>query len=176
MKIFFGLGNPGKEYEGTRHNVGAGFIDYLVKKEGLKLKSKFNSEIADFKIGEEKIILVKTKTFMNNSGTAVLEVKNFYKATPGQIYIAFDDLDIREGEHKIQFAKYPKIHNGVNDVIIKLHTDQIHFIRIGIDGRSGSEKNFISGTDYVLHKTNYNFNHVYAKIFLNLKQKTETML
>lgn len=175
MILIFGLGNPGKQYEKTRHNVGAGFIDYLVKKENIKLNSKYNSKIADLKIFDEKIILVKPQTYMNNSGTAVLEIKNFYKVSPSQIFLAFDDLDIPIGKYKIQYAKYPKIHNGVNDVIAKLGTDQFFFIRIGIDERTNSERKFVTGADYVLGKTEYDFNDVYKNIYLRLRENINNL-
>jgi peptidyl-tRNA hydrolase, PTH1 family len=161
MKLIVGLGNPGKEYENTRHNAGASFVDFLVKKMNLNFVEKFRSLYVDTQINGEKIIFIKPQTFMNDSGSAVVETAKFFKILPENIFIAFDDLDIIEGEWKLQLGKYPKIHNGVNDIIQKLGTDKVNFIRIGIDGRSPVERDFIQGRDYVLAKSKFD----YVKIF-----------
>lgn len=157
MKLFVGLGNPGKEYENTRHNIGFKFIDFLAEKHSSTFSNKFQSLYAEFQQNGEKIILLKPQTFMNDSGSAVQKIMKFYKLTPEDIFIAFDDLDIKQGEFKIQKAKYPKVHNGVNDIINKSSSDEFHFIRIGIDGRSELEREFVSGKDYVLRKDSMEF-------------------
>lgn len=164
MKLFIGLGNPGKEYENTRHNVGAKFIDFLTEKLCLNYQEKFKSLYADIQIKGEKVIFLKPQTFMNSSGSAVREAVDFYKIKNEEIFLAFDDLDILEGEWKLQLGKYPKVHNGVNDVIEKLGVDKINFIRIGIDGRNQIEKDLVPGRDYVLQKTNYDFKKVFEEI------------
>lgn len=168
MKLFVGLGNPGKEYENTRHNIGASLIDFLVNKLGLSYQEKFRSLYTDTQIKGEKAIFLKPQTFMNTSGSAVIEAAKFYKIEPENIFIAFDDLDIVQGEYKIQLSKYPKVHNGVNDIIQKLGTDKINFIRIGVDGRSKIERDFISGADYVLSKSNFDFKNIFDEISKNL--------
>lgn len=164
MKLFVGLGNPGKEYENTRHNIGAKFIDFLGEKLDLKFTEKFRSLFSDAQVEGEKIIFLKPQTFMNNSGSAVQEAAKFFKIGPENIFVAFDDLDIVEGDSKIQLGKYPKVHNGVNDVIEKLGTDKINFIRIGIDGRNEIEKKFLAGRDYVLQKTDHDFSRVFEEV------------
>lgn len=154
MKFFFGLGNPGSIYAGTRHNIGFDFIDYLALDIHEKqIKNDFQSIIIEYTNAKgEKIYLIKPQTYMNLSGDAIGKVIQFYKAVAQDIFIVFDDLDIKEGEFKIQKGKYPKSHNGIKDIINKCKTDQFNFIRIGIDGRSPIEKQFISGKDYVLGK------------------------
>lgn len=165
MKLFVGLGNPGKEYENTRHNIGFKFIDFIAEKQSLNFTNKFQSHYAEFNKDGEKTILLKPQTFMNNSGSAVVEVMKFYKIVAENIYIIFDDLDIKEGEFKIQKAKYPKVHNGINDIIQKTGTDKFNFIRIGIDGRSEIERKFISGKDYVLQKTGLDLGEAFREIY-----------
>lgn len=168
MKLFIGLGNPGKAYENTIHNVGAGFIDYIAKRKDLSFVKKFKGQFADFVIEDKKYLLLKPETYMNKSGDAVIEIVNFYKIGPENIYLVFDDLDITQGKYKIQKQKYPKTHNGVNDVIKKLGTDNINFVRIGADGRTRIEKDFISGADYVLQTTKFDFSPIYSEIFYKL--------
>lgn len=164
MKLFVGLGNPGKAYENSRHNVGAGFIDYIAQTANLNFENKFKGKFTDLTINDEKVLLLKPETYMNKSGDAVSELVNFYKISPEEIYIVFDDLDILQGDYKIQVGKYPKIHNGVNDVIRKIGTDKINFIRIGVDARSQLERDFIKGSDYVLQKTDFDFSPIYSEI------------
>ncbi len=169
MKLFVGLGNPGKEYEKTRHNAGFMLIDYIANLKGVSFTSKFSSLFAEFSDPEgEKVILLKPQTYMNESGKAVQEAMKFYKIGHENVYIAFDDLDIQFGEFKIQKAKYPKIHNGVNDIIKKTGTDQFTFVRIGTDDRSPIERQFIQGRDYVLQKTSVNFSEILKRIATEL--------
>jgi PTH1 family peptidyl-tRNA hydrolase len=171
MKLFVGLGNPGKEYEQTRHNAGATFIDFLAKQNNVSFISKFRSLYAEFQHNGEKVILLKPQTFMNASGSAVLECAKFYKIGVEDIIIAFDDLDIKQGDFKIQKGKYPKVHNGVNDILQKLSTDQFWFVRIGIDNRTEIERQFIAGRDYVLQKTDGKYDEIFASITAELKSK-----
>lgn len=168
MKLIAGLGNPGKEYEKTRHNAGFGFIDFFMRKFELQTNNAFQSELAEISLNGEKCYLLKPQTFMNKSGIAVSEIVRFYKIPDQNIFIAFDDLDIREGDFKIQKGKYPKVHNGVNDIINKLGTDELNFIRIGVDGRSEVERQFIPGHDYVLSRSVFDYSEIYLQISKSL--------
>jgi PTH1 family peptidyl-tRNA hydrolase len=169
MKLIAGLGNPGKDYEKTRHNAGFMFVDFMVEKFDLKFNSKFQAEYSEINKDGEKIIFLKPQTFMNDSGVSLAEAVKFYKINSEEIFIAFDDLDLPEGEFKIQKGKYPKVHNGVNDIIEKLGTDNLNFIRIGIDGRAPELRKVISGRDYVLQKTSYNYKELFSQIYETLK-------
>lgn len=171
MKLIVGLGNPGKEYEATRHNIGASFVDFKAKQYSLSFTSKFQSLFAEFNHNGEKIMLLKPQTYMNLSGSAVLEATKFYKLTPNDIIIVFDDLDIKEGEYKIQRKKYPKFHNGVNDIIKRIASDEFWYVRIGIDARNPHERSFIPGRDYVLQKTNNDFTELFSKVDNELIEK-----
>lgn len=170
MKLIVGLGNPGKEYENTRHNAGFRFIDYVARKLDLNFTNKFSSLFAETHGADgEKIILIKPQTYMNASGRAVVETIQFYKLKPEDVYIAFDDLDIKLGEFKLQKGKYPKIHNGVNDILNKTKTEQFNFIRIGVENRSPIEKDFLSGSDYVLKKFDYDLSHIFENVLLKIE-------
>ena len=164
MKLIVGLGNPGIEYERTRHNVGFGFINFVTNNLGLTFNTKFHSEVAEYFLGDKKFMFVKPQTFMNDSGIAVSEIMNFYKLNPEDVYIAFDDLDIKEGEYKIQTNKYPKVHNGINDILEQTGKENFNFIRIGIDGRSDEERKNIAGRDYVLGRSAFDYEKLFEEI------------
>jgi PTH1 family peptidyl-tRNA hydrolase len=104
----------------------------------------------------EKIILAKPTTLMNRSGQAVKLIQDYYDIPSDNILIAHDDLDIELGEYKIQFAKGPRVHNGVNSVSQSIGTSQYFRVRLGIDNRDSDQKNYMSGKDYVLSKFNKN--------------------
>lgn len=169
MKIIIGLGNPGSEFTHTRHNLGSRLIDYIARKFNLKFSDIELNLVADFLKDEEKYIISKPKTFMNESGKAVSLLKKYYKLNENDIYIAFDDLDIKEGEFKIQKGKYPKSHNGIKDINRYLDLQKLNFIRIGIENRTKETKKLISGNTFVLSKTNYNFSDVFEKVLKKLE-------
>jgi len=141
MHIIVGLGNPGKEYVGTRHNVGFDFLDQLARHPrlnpvGQQLKfsanRKFQAEIAETEVAGEKYILTRPQTFMNLSGKAVSQIVNFYKISPEDLLIVCDDLDLPLGMCRIRFSGSSGGHKGLGSVISALDTDQIKRLRIGI--------------------------------------------
>ena len=135
MKIIIGLGNPGKEYDKTRHNVGWMFLDYLARKNGTEIsKEKLDSKIAEVKINGEKIIFAKPLTFMNLSGNAVVKLKNWYKAQDEDIIIIYDDIDIDFGTIRYREKGSGGSHNGMKNIVQCLGTNEIQRIRIGIGG------------------------------------------
>jgi len=169
MKYFFGLGNPGSEYQNTRHNVGFLFADFLAEKKSLgefKLQKKLSSELV--KSGE--IIVGKPQTFMNDSGRAVQAVLSYYSHTH-QLLIAFDDLDLPFGTYKIQLNSGPKVHNGLNSVRTVLKTSDFWSIRIGVDGRDGDRS--IPGQDYVLSNFSRKELEALAQVFDQILQELE---
>jgi len=131
VKLIVGLGNPEKNYFNHRHNVGFMVIDYLQK----------NLHSADF-------FLKKSDQFMNKSGLAVSKFAKYYIQNTKYLYVAHDDLDIPLGEFKIQFAKGPKLHNGIESVEKALSTKDFWRIRIGVDNRDSDNR--IPGEKYVL--------------------------
>jgi len=135
MKLIIGLGNPGKKYEKTRHNFGFLVIDKLAKKiciDEWKIKMQFNANITQGNFNDEKIILAKPQTFMNNSGLAVKSIANYYKIDNQGILIIHDDIDLKLGDIKIQKNRGSAGHNGVESIINHLKTKDFIRIRIGI--------------------------------------------
>jgi len=135
MKLIIGLGNPGEEYKKTRHNAGFLAVDKLVlsiKYQVLNAQSKFNAEISQGMINNEKVILIKPQTFMNESGKAVKAITDYYKIQTEDIIVIHDDLDIPLGEYKISKNKNSGGHKGVQSIIDHLGTKDFTRIRIGI--------------------------------------------
>ncbi|PIR03487.1 MAG: aminoacyl-tRNA hydrolase [Candidatus Magasanikbacteria bacterium CG11_big_fil_rev_8_21_14_0_20_43_7] len=153
MKLIVGLGNPGKQYEKTRHNAGFLLLDMLREHYGCNtwsLSKKCNSEIAEGMINEQKILLAKPMTFVNNSGQAVGLISQFYKLKPIDILVVHDDKDITLGEIKFQTDRGHAGHNGIRSIIEHLGTQNFSRIRVGI---APEEKERMKETaDYVLGK------------------------
>jgi len=122
MKLIIGLGNPGKEYENTRHNTGYMIIDELK-----------NHKFPNLQI-------YKSTNFMNDSGSFVTEKLKAYSLKPEALYVIHDDLDIPLGKFKIQFGHGPKDHNGIIDIEDKLGTKDFWRVRVGIDNRPFDNK------------------------------------
>ena len=150
MKLIVGLGNPGKDYENTRHNIGFRVLDEIAKEKNLnfKLSKKFQAEIALDKTGEE-VIYAKPQTFMNNSGISVRSLFDFYKLSPQNVIIVHDDKDIPLGEIKTQTNRGDAGHNGVKSIIEHLGTKDFTRIRIGI---APTNEDIKETADYVLSK------------------------
>ncbi len=134
MKLIIGLGNPGKEYAKTRHNVGFMVIDALTKQLGadFKLNKKFQAEVAVIKNGKEEIVLAKPQTFMNLSGISTRAILDFYKIKPKDIIVIHDDKDILFGEVKYQSDRSAAGHNGIKSLIEHLGTQDFARIRVGV--------------------------------------------
>ena len=133
MFIIAGLGNPGKEYEKNRHNVGFMIIDNIVSTHGLSSdKKKFHAIINEGQIGEKKVITVKPTTFMNKSGTSVQEISRFYKVPLSNIIVIHDELDIITARVKIKTGGGNGGHNGLKDIDARIGKDYKR-IRFGID-------------------------------------------
>ncbi|HRY60454.1 MAG TPA: aminoacyl-tRNA hydrolase [Patescibacteria group bacterium] len=159
MKIIVGLGNPGKKYTNTRHNVGFLGLEQIINKtkkqeskvsiiQEFKLEKKFDAEVAKLKLGKEDIILVKPQTFMNNSGIAVRKVVDFYKVNPEKdLIVIYDDIDIPLGKIKMRAEGSSAGHRGLQSIIDNLGTERFIRVRIGI-GRPEDELTKIE--DWVL--------------------------
>ena len=133
MYLIVGLGNPEEEYARTRHNMGFDVINKLSENLNIKVnKNKFNSLYGIGMVGSEKVILLKPQTYMNLSGEAVRDFKNFYKVSPENIIIVYDDLDIEPGIIKIRKKGGPGTHNGMKSVVHKIQTEEFPRIRVGI--------------------------------------------
>jgi len=149
MKLIFGLGNPGKQYQNTRHNLGQKIILQYVRAychTPLQPKKSLDAEVFEMGQGSNKIIFAISTDYMNNSGIPVQKISQFYKINPSDIYILHDDLDLEVGNYRIQFDRGPAGHNGIKSIIENLGTQAFHRIRIGI----GKPVNNIPVEDYVL--------------------------
>ncbi len=149
MKLIVGLGNPGKDYQNTRHNLGQKIIIEYVKANHNSLlheKKSLQSKIIEIGRGTDKIIFAISTGYMNNSGFPVQKISQFYKISPSDVYIVHDDLDLPVGEYRIQFDRGPAGHNGIKSIIENLKTQKFHRIRLGI----GKPENNIPTEDYVL--------------------------
>ena len=148
MKLIVGLGNPGKEYENTRHNIGFNVIDLYLKKKNLKLdKEKFNGKFTKTNINNEDLILLEPQTYMNLSGDSVRKVIDFYKIKIDDILIIQDDLDMEVGKIKLKEKSSSGGHNGIKDIEEKIGTNNFKRLKIGI-----SNNKMIDTKDYVLGK------------------------
>lgn len=129
MKLIVGLGNPGKEYENTRHNIGFEIIDLIASKKGVELKNEKFKGV--FYKGEE-FILAKPLTYMNLSGDFVQAISAFFKIDTKDILVIFDDMDLPLGELRYRATGSSGGQNGIKDIINKLGTEDIRRIKIGI--------------------------------------------
>jgi len=129
MKVVIGLGNPGKKYEKTRHNIGFVAIDNLRKKMNISdEREKFQALISEKNIDGEKVIFLKPQTFMNLSGNSVIEIVNFYKLDPKKdIIVIYDDMDLSFGDIRIREKGSSGGHNGIKSIISHIGEE---FIRI----------------------------------------------
>ena len=148
MKLIVGLGNPGKEYEHTRHNTGFMIIDNYAKKLGVDInKDKYNGLYTDVNINGEKVILLKPQSYINLSGEVIRKYVNFYKIDIDDILIIHDDLDLEVGTYRIKQKGSSGGHNGLKNIELHLGTQEYKRIKIGI-----SNNKLIDTKDYVLGK------------------------
>src|SRR5580704_9016860 len=147
-KLVVGLGNPGKEYEGTRHNIGFVALDRIAEKFGcsFRSKSRFTALVAEAVAGEaSKVVLAKPQTFMNRSGTAVNTLLQWLKIEPAQLLVVVDDADLPLGQIRLRIAGGSGGHNGLRSIIETLGgNEEFARLRVGI-GRSAPLGADISG-------------------------------
>lgn len=131
--IIVGLGNPGKEYELTRHNAGFIAIDHLCINHGGECqRAKFKALVGEMKIGGKRVLLMKPQTYMNNSGEAIIEAVNFYKIPPENVIVISDDITLDVGRMRIRKNGSAGGHNGLKSIISHLGTDNFPRLRIGV--------------------------------------------
>lgn len=146
MYIIIGLGNPGRKYENTRHNVGFLALDILAEKHGIKMnKIKHKGLVGEGIISGHKVLLVKPQTYMNLSGESVREVVSYYKIDYKKLIVVYDDVDIPVGRIRIRRSGSAGTHNGMRSIIYNLQRNDFPRVRIGI----GSERK-MGLADYVL--------------------------
>jgi PTH1 family peptidyl-tRNA hydrolase len=148
IQLIVGLGNPGAEYEHTRHNAGAWFVARLADdaNTSFRLEKKFHGALATLDVSHKPLYLLQPTTFMNHSGRSVSALASYYKITPSAILVAHDDLDLPSGTVRIKRGGGDGGHNGLRDVTSALHTPDYFRLRIGI-GHPGHRDRVLS---YVL--------------------------
>ncbi len=135
MYVIAGLGNPGKKYEGTRHNIGFIALDYMESKYGIKInKIKHKALIGEGTIAGEKVVLVKPQTFMNLSGESIQSVCAFYKIPPENVIVLHDDVSLDCGKVRIRQKGSDGGHNGLKSIICQLSSDEFIRIKLGVGG------------------------------------------
>lgn len=146
--LVVGLGNPGKKYEGTRHNAGFMAADALASKLNINVdRLKFHALIGDGMCGDKRIIIAKPQTFMNLSGQSVEEIASFYKLTPDKIIVMCDDISLEPGKLRIRRKGSHGGQNGMRNIIDMLGTQDFCRIKLGVGAKPHPEYNL---ADWVL--------------------------
>ena len=136
MKLIVGLGNPGKEYSGTRHNVGFAVIDELSNEYSIDVsKGKFKGVYGEGRINNERVILLKPLTYMNLSGESIKAVSDFYKIPVEDIIVIYDDISLPVGGLRIREKGSAGGHNGIKSIIAHLKTDEFPRIKVGVGSK-----------------------------------------
>jgi PTH1 family peptidyl-tRNA hydrolase len=133
-RIVVGLGNPGPEYAGNRHNLGAKVVDLLAEQRGDRFKkgARGFADVVETRIGDERVVLAKPRSYMNESGGRVKAVLGFYKVSPEQLIVVHDELDIPFAQVRLKVGGGPGGHNGVRSVDAALGTKDYARVRVGI--------------------------------------------
>ena len=147
MFLVVGLGNPGRQYQGNRHNVGFRIVDQLAARAGAKApRDKYGATLLEIALGPERVILCKPMEFMNVSGQAVRQVAGFHKIPAARTIVVHDELDVPFGRLKLGAGGGAGGHNGVRSIISDLGTPDFARVRVGVDRPPPSWQ----GADYVL--------------------------
>ena len=149
MYLVAGLGNPGKEYDMTRHNIGFHTIDYIADKLGVKIKKlKYKAIYGECDINGEKVLLVKPQTYMNLSGESISEFVKFFKIPTENVIIISDDIALETGRIRIRKKGSAGGHNGLKNIIYMLNSENFNRIRIGVGAPTHPDydlKDFVLG-------------------------------
>ena len=148
--LVVGLGNPGARYESTRHNMGFLAVDRLAEREKLRFnKLRFKAWTAEWKIGEEKVLVMKPQTYMNLSGESVGAAARFYKIPAEHILVVSDDIDLPVGKLRLRSAGSAGGHNGLKNIIQHLGTDRFPRIKVGVGSPQQADYDMV---DWVIGK------------------------
>ena len=134
--LIAGLGNPGREYARTRHNVGRMVVDELARRHGASFRSKFSGHIADVRLDGQRIALLAPETYMNESGRSVRPAADFYKLDPGSVLVVHDEVDFDVGRLQARLGGGLAGHNGLRSIAAHLRTPEFLRLRVGV-GRPG---------------------------------------
>jgi len=172
MFLIVGLGNPGKEYEHTRHNVGFDIIDVISEKYNIDLnKKKFKGMYGDGTIANEKVILLKPLTYMNLSGESVKEVTDFYKIPKENVIVIYDDISLEVGRMRIREKGSAGGHNGIKNIIAHFNSDVFPRIKVGVG--QPVQRDLVS---HVLGKFSKDDREILSKVFEAASDATENII
>lgn len=172
MFVIVGLGNPGKSYENTRHNIGFVALDLLAKENNIKMnKIKHKALVGEGFISGQKALLVKPQTFMNLSGNSVREILEYYKVDPGELIVIYDDIDIPCGSLRVRKKGSGGTHNGMKSIIGDIQSDQFPRIRIGIGNETRMDLK-----DYVLGGFGKEEKKIIESVVINAAKAAECIL
>lgn len=148
--IIAGLGNPGTQYDKTRHNVGFVAVDYIAEKFGVRIdRAKFHALVAEAKIGECRVLLMKPQTYMNNSGVAIGEAAAFYKIPADRVLVLHDEISFDPGIIRIRRKGSAGGHNGLKSIIAHLASEEFPRVKIGVGKKPSPDYDL---ADWVLGK------------------------
>ena len=173
MYLIAGLGNPTREYEKTRHNVGFEAIDILADKAGTTVTEKKHKALyGKGYIGGQKVILAKPQTYMNLSGESIREIADFYKIEPENIIILCDDINLSEGQLRIRLKGSAGGHNGLKNIISHLGTQEFPRIKVGV----GAKPPRMDLADYVLGRFSAEDRRVMEEAFKTAAKAAQVMI
>lgn len=155
MKLIVGLGNPGLEYQSSRHNAGFMFLDWLKEElhaDDFLFEKKLNGETSQVRLNSDSWLLLKPQTYMNLSGDSVASVVNYYRISLDKVMIIYDDLDLAVGIFRLRKNGSAGTHNGMKSVLAALGSEDVARLRFGIESRTLEQKKLIDAKDFVLGK------------------------
>lgn len=181
MKMIVGLGNPGKEYENTRHNVGFLVLDNWMNKHNFTFdKNKLNGLYSIIKYNNEDVLVLKPLSFMNLSGTVIRAFMNYYKIDVNDLLVIYDDKDIALGSVKLKKNGSSAGHNGIKNIIENLKTENFKRLKVGLSKNNVDMVSFVLGKfnndemcklNVVLNETNDILDDYFVMTFDNLMNK-----
>lgn len=174
IKLFVGLGNPGQQYEQTRHNAGFVFLDHLASEVACEwmTSGQFQGDVANCSIAGNKLILLKPMTFMNRSGQSVGSLLRYYKIKPDEMLVVHDELELPEGVVKMKRDGGHAGHNGLRDIIAHIDSRDFYRLRVGI-GRPATGNNV---ADYVLSRPSREGRAILERVCQNMAEKVDLLI
>lgn len=172
--VIVGLGNPGREYENTRHNCGFEVIDILAEKHNCQMKKlRFKSTTGECRINGRKCLLMKPSTYMNLSGEAVVQAVNFYKLQPSQVIVIFDDISLDVGKLRIRSKGSDGGHNGMKNIIYLSGSDLFPRVKVGVGKKPHPDYDL---KDWVLGKFSVSERKLMETAFQQAAEAVELMV
>lgn len=175
IKLIVGLGNPGSQYEKTRHNAGFLFLDHLAVLHdlGWSGSGQFQGEVAGFSAGVEKLLLLKPMTFMNKSGVSVGKMLRYHKLKPEELLVVHDELELPEGLVKMKRDGGHAGHNGLRDIISHIDSRDFYRLRVGIGRPEAPGANI---ANYVLSKPPLAVLNLFDAVFAQVESRLDLVL